>query len=226
MNINADFTQRVAVHYRQHDWLESPMAGVHRKPLDRIGGEVARATSLVKYASNSQFSAHTHTGGEEFLVLDGVFEDEHGQYPAGTYVRNPPTSQHTPSSTKGCIIFVKLWQFDLSDRYSLITTIEDSHTDNNILYHSEQETVTIEKWEANANITINANKGIEILVIKGSFSENNERFLEYSWLRSPIESELQVTTGEEGATVWIKRGHLPFVTKNLSALNETYNNRK
>ena len=57
-----------------------------------------------------------HGGGEEFLVLEGVFQDEHGDYPAGSYVRNPPTTRHTPGSEPGCVIFVKLWQFDPGDR--------------------------------------------------------------------------------------------------------------
>jgi anti-sigma factor ChrR (cupin superfamily) len=84
--------------------------------LDRIGDEVARATSIVRYAPYSRFSPHTHAGGEEFLVLEGVFQDEHGDYPAGSYVRTPPTSSHTPGSEPGCTIFVKLWQFDPDDR--------------------------------------------------------------------------------------------------------------
>jgi len=58
----------------------SPIPGVDRRMLDRIGDAVARATSIVRYAPHSHFSAHTHGGGEEFLVLDGVFQDEHGDY--------------------------------------------------------------------------------------------------------------------------------------------------
>ena len=84
--------------------------------LDRIGSETARATTIVRYAPQSSFSPHVHDGGEEFIVLEGVFQDEHGDYPAGSYIRNPPTSSHTPSSELGCVIFVKLWQFDLADR--------------------------------------------------------------------------------------------------------------
>ena len=98
MDINADFSRRAAAHADQLPWQPSPMAGVERRMLDRLGGEVARATSLVRYAPDSSFSAHTHGGGEEFIVLDGVFRDEHGDYPPGTYVRNPPTSSHTPGS--------------------------------------------------------------------------------------------------------------------------------
>src|SRR5215472_7604662 len=116
MELNADFSRRVAVHAAGLPWVPSPMAGVERRLLDRIGDEVARATSIVRYAPGSHFSPHTHGGGEEFLVLEGIFQDEYGKFPAGSYVRNPPTSRHTPGSAPGCILFVKLWQFDLQDR--------------------------------------------------------------------------------------------------------------
>ena len=94
MDLNADFTKRAAVHSADIPWFPSPMAGVERRMLDRVGDEVARATTIVRYAAGSQFPAHTHGGGEEFFVLDGVFTDEHGDYPTGSYVRNPPTSRH------------------------------------------------------------------------------------------------------------------------------------
>ena len=116
MNLNSDFGARVAVHAARLDWTPSPIPGVDRRMLDRVGDEVARATSIVRYAQHSRFAPHTHGGGEEFLVLDGVFQDEHGDYPTGTYVRSPPTSSHTPGSEPGCTIFVKLWQFDADDR--------------------------------------------------------------------------------------------------------------
>ena len=90
MQLNADFSRRAVVHAGTLDWVASPIAGVHRRMLDRIGDEVARATSIVRYAPASHFSPHVHDGGEEFLVLDGVFQDEHGDYPTGSYVRNPP----------------------------------------------------------------------------------------------------------------------------------------
>src|SRR5215472_15916149 len=77
---------------------------------------IAWATTIVRYAPKSSFSPHVHTGGEEFFVLEGVFRDEHGDFPAGSYIRNPPKSKHTPGSATGCTIFVKLWQFDLADR--------------------------------------------------------------------------------------------------------------
>ena len=91
MKINADFGQRVVVHSEQMPWIGSPMPGVDRRPLDRVGAEVARATSIVRYAPNSHFSPHVHTGGEEFVVLEGIFQDEHGDFSSG-FLYSQPTS--------------------------------------------------------------------------------------------------------------------------------------
>jgi anti-sigma factor ChrR (cupin superfamily) len=115
MQLNADFTQRALIRPADSPWVASPMPGVERRMLDRIGDEVARATSIVRYAAGAHFSEHHHPGGEEFLVLEGVFSDERGDYPAGTYVRNPIGSHHAPFSREGCTIFVKLMQFDPAD---------------------------------------------------------------------------------------------------------------
>jgi modification methylase len=76
------FHQRVVIRPEDYDWVASPASGVERMMLDRIGEEVARATTIVRFAPNSAFDAHTHGGGEEYLVLDGVFSDEAGDYPA------------------------------------------------------------------------------------------------------------------------------------------------
>ena len=119
MELHTDFSQRVILHTEQMPWLPSPAAGVERRQLDRQGEEVARATSIVRYASGSYFAAHTHGGGEEIFVLEGVFSDEHGHYPPGSYLRNPPGTTHTPFSEPGCVIFVKLWQFNPGDAQSV-----------------------------------------------------------------------------------------------------------
>ena len=116
MKINADIAKRAAVDSASLDWIPSPLAGVERRMLERDGDEVARVTSLVRYAPASYFSPHTHTGGEEFIVLEGAFSDNHGDYPAGTYVRNPVGSRHIPRSNDGCVIFVKLWWMHPDDQ--------------------------------------------------------------------------------------------------------------
>ena len=119
MDINADFTIRAVVHAANVPWIASPIQGVDRRMLDRMGAEVARATTIVRYAPGSAFTSHVHTGGEEYLVLSGTFQDEHGDFPKGSYVRNPPQSFHTPSAADGAVIMVKLWQFDINDRIAV-----------------------------------------------------------------------------------------------------------
>ena len=121
MKINADFSRRVVIRPADYRWVPSPMPGVERMMLDRIGEEVARATSLVRYAPDSRFSRHVHGGGEEFFVLEGVFADEHAEYPRGTYVRNPIGTAHTPRvGPEGCTIFVKLHQFERDDTMPVV----------------------------------------------------------------------------------------------------------
>lgn len=220
MEINADFSQHVIVHGDELAWQDSPIKGISRKMFDRIGDEVARATSLVSYDPNSQFPSHVHSGGEEFLVLCGVFQDEDGDYPAGTYIRNPPKSEHTPRSEMGCIIFVKLWQFEPEDRtqvrininnISLLTTDSRSGASITPLYQDADEEVRIENWEPNKEIFIDSSYGAEIFVLNGSFDYEGNSLRALSWLRVPLSSSIKLISGSNGARVWIKTGHLRFV---------------
>lgn len=227
MKINAEFDKRALVHSADMEWLDSPMAGVSRRPLDRVGGEVARATSIVRYAAGSHFSAHVHTGGEEFLVLEGIFQDEHGDFPAGSYLRNPPQSRHTPGSEEGCVIFVKLWQFESTDptHVKLNTnfmkpTADRHHSGVSVtsLYADEHEEVSIQEWQANTEVCIDAHQGIEILVLEGSFTQAGDTLNKYSWLRLPIGSKLTANTGSNGAKVWVKQHHLSRVPQEIKRI--------
>lgn len=210
MELNADFKERVVVHSDQLEWKASPMPGVDRRMLDRIGGEVARATTIVRYAPNSKFSAHTHTGGEEFIVLEGVFQDEHGDFPAGTYVRNPPTTSHTPGSDEGCTIFVKLWQFDMNDRNQFRVDMDTEAKHGHAVLHSDdQETVTYHRLEPGAALTDDLAGGGELLVLSGTLSESDDSLQKGGWLRLPEGATLDARAGPQGATVWMKTGHLP-----------------
>ena len=220
MEINADFTRRAAVHGAALPWVPSPMPGVERRMLDRVGAEVARATTIVRYAPESRFSAHTHDGGEEFLVLEGVFQDEHGDFPAGSYVRNPPTSSHTPGAAQGCVIFVKLWQFDPDDRNGVrldTTAAEPVPVEGRpgvariALYADAREDVRIETWAPGARVALDAPGGFEALVVEGGFEEGGETFAPQSWLRLPAGARLDAVAGPQGARVWVKTGHLASV---------------
>jgi hypothetical protein len=222
MELNGDFSRRVAVHAATLAWTPSPIPGVERRMLDRIGEEVARATSIVRYAPQSHFSHHMHGGGEEFLVLEGVFQDEHGDFPAGSYIRNPPTSSHTPGSLPGTTIFVKLWQFDPDDRTPVrLDTTKMAYgpapgragVELMLLFQDERESVRLERWAPNAEIVVPATAGLELLVLDGGFSESGESFAPQSWLRLPAGATLRGKVGPSGARLWVKTGHLAHPQK-------------
>jgi anti-sigma factor ChrR (cupin superfamily) len=217
MNLNADFTKRAVVHAAKLDWKASPMPGVERRMLDRIGDEVARATTIVRYAPESHFSPHVHGGGEEFFVLDGVFQDEHDDFPAGCYIRNPPQSQHTPGLKLGCTMFVKLWQFDLADRrhvrvdtnkMALLGFKERDGVRLMPLFQDTRENVRLEEWAPEAAIEFDPNGGLEVLVLEGGFSEGGEKYGPLSWLQLPIGAHFSARVATDGCRVWVKEGHL------------------
>ncbi|MEM6358353.1 MAG: cupin domain-containing protein [Pseudomonadota bacterium] len=217
MELNADFTARVIVRDAENTWRASPMRGVERKMLDRIGDEVARATTVVRFAPNAEFHAHTHDGGEEFLVLDGVFEDEHGAFPAGSYIRNPPTSHHAPSAPQGTTILVKLHQFDPDDRTHVRIATQKSAPVPAAgrpgvsvlpLFVDRREDVRIETWTPNAEVRIEGHEGVEVFVLSGGFAEGGEALGPWDWLRLPPAQTLEAVAGPEGAKVWVKTGHL------------------
>jgi len=219
MILHGDFSKKAVAHGSKIEWLPSPMKGVSRRMLERIGDEVARASTIVRYEPNSAFSSHIHGGGEEFIVLEGVFQDEHGDYPTGTYIRNPPTSKHTPSSKMGCVIMVKLGQFDPGDRTQItidmnkMEALQDpARTGVKItpLFKDNRETVRFEEWSANQTLSVGATNGAEYFVLDGSFSLGGEVFEEHSWLRLPVGYTDEVQVQATGAKIWVKTGHLPF----------------
>lgn len=220
MQLNANFDERVVIRPGDVAWTPSPMAGVERKMLDRIGDEVARATSLVKYAPKSYFSEHTHGGGEEFFVLEGVFSDEHGDYPAGTYVRNPIGSKHTPHSENGTTIFVKLHQFAADDtEQKVIDTNRATFLPGAVpglsvlpLHEHGTESVALVKWAPGTRFNTHRHwGGEEILVLEGTFQDELGSYPKGSWLRSPHGS-IHTPFSDEGALIYVKTGHLAALT--------------
>jgi anti-sigma factor ChrR (cupin superfamily) len=215
MLLNNDFTARAVVHADAMPWVPSSTGGVDRRMLFRIGDEKARATSIVRYAPGSQFPAHGHPGGEEILVLDGVFQDESGDYPVGSYMRNPPGTHHTPASAPGCVIFVKLWQFRKDDDALVALRIDDTPAASwpgvaasHKLFDNGHEEVRIEKWQRDATIDIANPKGLELLVLEGSFTDGTELLERHTWLRLPPGQHLKARTGDRGAHIWLKAGAL------------------
>ncbi len=216
-HLNDDFTQRVVAHAADARWLPSPQPGVERRMLDRVGREVGRATSIVRYAAGAGFHAHTHGGGEEILVLDGVFSDEDGDYPAGSYLRNPPGSTHTPFSRTGCTLFVKLWQFAAGDRQALRVDTGTAQWQPGLvpglsvlpLHEHAGINTALVRWAPHTRFTSHVHPGgEEILVLDGLFRDEDGEYPQGSWLRNPRWSRHTPFTGAEGALIYVKVGHL------------------
>ncbi len=216
MKLNADLGQRAAALTDELPWQWSPDRSVRRRMLDRDGEEVARATSLVKYPAGSTFPAHQHGAGEEFLVLEGVFSDEFGDYPAGTYVRNPPGSAHSPSSREGCLIFVKLRQFDPEDLQRVV--VDTGNADFSPTRHPglraldlhrfADEHVRILRAEVQATIEgLHWPGGAEYLVLSGELADDDGRYPAGAWLRLPPGSRQRLRVSS-GAVFYLKTGHL------------------
>lgn len=216
MRINADFSRTAVVNRSQAEWISSPASGVDRIMLDRIGDEVARATSIVRYAPGSLFSRHEHAKGEEYLVLDGVFSDESGHYPVGTYVRNPPGSGHSPFSEDGCRILVKLRQFDPQDLTPLVIDTRSAAlwqpgepVDRLPLHAFGSERVAMVRFAAGQHYSAGADaNGIEIFVVSGSIRCGDDVLPAESWLRFPGQHAAELSA-LEACVLWVKRGHLP-----------------
>lgn len=216
MQIRSDFTQRTVLRPGEESFVPSPLPGVTRLMLDREGGEVARATTIVRYEPGSHFSSHDHAAGEEFLVLDGVFSDEHGDYPAGTYVRNPPGSSHAPSSKEGCTLFVKLRQFQEGDgERVVIDTLATPWQPGLVeglsvmpLHEFGTEHVALVRWAPGTIFKPHTHLGgEEVLVLEGTLQDEHGTYPKGSWVRSPSMSHHHPFT-EEGCTIYVKVGHL------------------
>ncbi|KHQ53279.1 cupin domain-containing protein [Mameliella alba] len=219
MELNADFSKRVVIRPEDYQWRPSPANGVERMMLDRIGDEVARATTVVRFAPNSQFDAHTHGGGEEFLVLQGVFSDEHADYPVGSYVRNPIGTAHTPHiGPDGATILVKLCQFDAADTEQKAVATQAAAFEevapglSQLLVHDVPgERVRIVRFAPGTRLGPHAHRGgEEVYVIEGRLQDEHGSYPAGSWIRSPDGSS-HTPFSDDGCLLYIKTGHLPAV---------------
>ena len=203
MKIHPDLNQTVHLSADRFEWVASPLPGVERVMLDRVGEEVAVATSIVRYAPGSYFDPHSHALGEEFLVLEGVFSDEHGDFPAGTYVRNPPGTRHKPHSEDGCVIFVKLRQFSEQDTQPVVRTIDPTMPVNErrTLHRFQQEHVECLRVPAGTRVAFDAHVCVrELLLLSGSCTWQQEKTRTLgplSWIRMRPGEPLRINTLDE-----------------------------
>jgi anti-sigma factor ChrR (cupin superfamily) len=214
--LNTDFSQRVVLDTLALPWQASPSPQVWRRQLERDGGECARATSIVRYDPGARFPEHGHEFGEEIIVLDGVFSDQHGDYGPGTYVKNPPGSRHAPFSVDGCTLFVKLRHLDPADRGRVIVNFRQDKwypgmvPGLTVLPLSEfatQHTAMV-RWAPETCFNPHRHYGgEEIFVVEGTFADEFGEYPAGTWLRSP-HLGMHKPFSHEGCLIFVKTGHL------------------
>lgn len=216
--LNADFGAYAVKHTAAMDWTASPSPSVWRKRLDLAGAtEASRVTSVVRYDPDSRFPSHPHPEGEEILVLEGVFSDQHGDYPAGSFLLNPEGFSHAPFSTTGCVLFVKLRQYPGQERrrIAIDTDTASWHAGSGpvstLSLYAEagyRETIRLLRMrDAAALPEQDYPGGAEIFVIEGAVHDGGRAYVAGSWARYPPSSRFALRT-ESGARIYLKSGHL------------------
>jgi len=221
--LNMNFEKRIVINTNDMDWLDSPSPHVLRKPLEREAAESGHTTSVVTYKPNANFSAHSHPFGEEILVLEGVFSDEHGDYPKGTYIRNPPGSSHKPYSHSGCVILVKLNQFLDGDSQPIRINTQQTSWLPGIgglqvmpLHSFEHQNTALVKWPAGEKFQPHQHfGGEEIFVLSGEFMDEHGHYPQGTWVRSHHGSAHNPYVEKE-TVILVKTGHLPQYSKKPS----------
>ena len=217
--LHADMSEAVAVRTSEMDWRPSPSGTVWRKRLHLVGeAESGQVTSVVRYEKGATFAAHDHPEGEEILVLDGVFSDEHGDWPAGAYLLNPEGFRHAPFSEPGCLLFVKLRQYAGSGRHHVALCTRDgawrpgdrTGVEEKILYAQPDfpDAMRLERWAPGTAMAVPEQaEGAELFVLEGSLECDSETYDPLSWLRIPVGKMHDLAT-REGCVLYIKTGAL------------------
>ncbi len=196
------------------EWVTSPADGVSRVHLERVAEESGHVTSFVKFEPGAYFPSHAHPSGEEILVLDGVFSDEHGDYPAGTYIRNQPGSFHKPFTNEGCKLFVKLEQFKSDDSEQVVIRPKDQQWGQGIgnlkvlpLHAHGTESTALVAWpKGEVFQTHHHMGGEEIVVISGKFIDEHGEYPAGTWLRSPESTSVQPLPSRRSRNINLREG--------------------
>ena len=215
-SLNADLSARAVVRTAEMDWQPSPSATVWRKRVYLDGpAEAGRVTSVVRYDPGSSFPSHAHPDGEEIFVLDGVFSDEHGDYPAGSYLLNPDGTTHAPRSADGCTLFVRLRQYAGAGRMQVQMNTNalawQKRADgvwHKPLYRQGgyREWSMLIRLDPGAETPHHAHpNGEEVFVIDGSYTDEDGTYPAGTWTRNPPGSAHRIRS-DDGATLLVQLG--------------------
>jgi hypothetical protein len=222
-SIHGDLSVRVRADTTRMSWAPSPSGTVWRKRVHLVGPpESGQVTSVVRYEQGSSFPAHDHPEGEEILVLDGVFSDEHGDWRAGTFLLNPEGFRHAPFSRPGCTLFVKLRQFPGRERRHVALDTSALAWEpgarpgiaTKLLYAQDgfSDVVRLKRLEPRVDAGIvSYGEGAELFVLEGAFSDESGEHARGTWLRFPLGATHHPRASAAGCTLYVKTGGLRYL---------------
>jgi len=225
--INGDLAVRAVADTNRMQWTPSPSGSVWRKRVHLVGPpESGQVTSVVRYEPHSTFPSHDHPDGEEILVLDGVFSDEHGDWPAGTFLLNPEGFRHRPFSEPGCVLFVKLRQFAGRERRHIcVDTNTLAWEPTSIrgvackkLYEQAgfRDVIVLERWAPETDRGVICHEqGAEFFVLDGDFDDEAGSYATRCWLRLPAGARHRPRS-VNGCTLYVKSAGLAYLKSALA----------
>jgi anti-sigma factor ChrR (cupin superfamily) len=80
-----------------------------RKVLRR-GPDGKPRVALLRLDAGFDMDAHSHPQAENHYVLEGMYESQGREFPAGTYRYIPQHSQHGPYRSHGGSLLLVLWE--------------------------------------------------------------------------------------------------------------------
>ena len=208
-SLNGDMSRSAVMQVDQMEWQASPSGTVFRKRFHLVGEpEAGQVTSLVRYAPGASFAIHDHPQGEEILVLEGIFTDHTGDWDAGSYLLNPQGFSHAPGSSDGCLIFVKLRQYQGNEHLAINSRdIEPEAADG---YSRRQlaslgiEQTYLADLPAGVDIVRHQHQGMECFVVSGQLEVNGLSLGRYDWFRCAPEERTEWYS--QGCTLYVKDG--------------------
>lgn len=210
--MNSDIHQNVAIKPEDLDWVKS---GEYEKALlDQVSWE----SSFLRINPETPISENALSIGEEYLVLEGALTHEGDTYPTGSYFRFPPsTARPLLSGPDGALVFLKHGHFQPSDQDIVALKQSDKQWRQGMvgglsvmpLHQHGHESMAFVKWAPNTKFNPHVHPGgEEIVVLEGTFHDEFGSYPQGTWIRNKPYSKHTPYTESDGATIYVKTGHL------------------
>ena len=219
--VNADPNKVAVVDTNQLAWEPTEHPGVSRKVLEFVSDpRKGRETSLLRFAPGAKLPTETLVDRMDVFVLEGKYEDGHGEYGPHTFLRNQPGYTHTPASKDGCVLYVK-WRVPIRPGGGPRLVVDSKtaqwmafpHRGADVLHLYPNadgiETGRIGNVHPNRKIPSHDHSiGEETFVLRGCMKDEYTAYHAGTWFRMPCGVPHAPYTEADGALMLIREGDL------------------